>query len=237
MFDILGFAAQRLCFNVTDMETLGALFEVSDTSVSKTPDHYSFQRLFLPNITQLDITLRLDLPAVEVSRDTSTGETHCLRNGRRRYTFQRPFDDIEEYRQLWSGVPAKIFEHKELRKLRIWLDHPDDLGWAIVRKREVLSTFERLAIPQHLNLVMYIPLVFPEKEEPKRSSFRNVTEAKGSSLPSFEICRFQRPHFESQFEKWREEELNADISLPLVHIHWAPQSLRDAAMAMFNGLS
>ncbi|KAI4595944.1 hypothetical protein KJ359_006235 [Pestalotiopsis sp. 9143b] len=175
-FEVVELMTQRLCFNVTDLQTMDALFDVPSTSLSA----FSFRHSILPRVTQLGITLRLDLPtfqALEASVPTSEN---------------MPSTELTECTQIWSSVAAKILELQKLCQIRVWMDHSDVSFWAVVNERALLSPFERLAIPKQLNLVFYLPFVHPQLEDSTRHYIEKLNRVRNSPTTTFMIRRFLR---------------------------------------------
>jgi len=141
--DVVDFTADMAVFNVTDLDTLNRLLQRAGTSSSGISSSFSFLTSVLPYIRKLNITLRSP-PAGALTASWASQLT------------------------IWLRLCPAIAQLKELRRLRIWLDHNDQSSWSIVNERAILSPLTPLTSISNLNISVNLPKLHPHLERPDR---------------------------------------------------------------------
>ena len=173
-------------FNVTDLDTLGCLLQGVDTSSSRTSSASSFLTSVLPYIRKLNITLRLPL------RICKALENPVADSNPRSPPAGGSTADWASQLTAWLQLCPTIAQLKELRRLRIWLDHNNQSSWSIVNERAILSPLMPLTSIPNLNISINLPKLHPYLERPDRHF------GEDSPAPIFKIHRRLRQRYHGE---------------------------------------
>ncbi|KAK8102369.1 hypothetical protein PG984_015515 [Apiospora sp. TS-2023a] len=217
-YEILDCIKERVCFHVTDLETLGCLFrQFASSQDSSRAD--GFPELLRPPIGELHITLSLPLPFFEYFDDQPSAPGQE----------QAPL--FKEKAELWATIPQNILAHlPSLRMLSIWLDHIQKPYWSVVHERHLLRPFEQLAkLGGHFDLSFDLPKLKPKIGGPSRLFLEEEDTGVCCFHPSSTPLQIRRRLRQRQRAAW------PDLSKPgVVYYHDFPMGL---GYAVWDGLS
>ncbi|KAF2650552.1 hypothetical protein K491DRAFT_128108 [Lophiostoma macrostomum CBS 122681] len=150
-FEVAETIADVTTFHVNDLDTLRNLVSLPSELESGRSSTSILFGFILPNLKELNISLRLDLDTYKAFDNTgdSGGSESSLSSA-------------------WTGLLLANKHSSQLRRLWIWLDHTDPCSWSVVNERAVLSPFAALANDLNLEVSIDLPKLHPKWESPHR---------------------------------------------------------------------
>ncbi|KAK8070730.1 hypothetical protein PG997_010933 [Apiospora hydei] len=146
-FEILDVMREQVCFHITDLDTIGTLFQYLSASPA-TSGSLGFEGLVAPHIQKLEVALSLPLAFFEYFDDQPSAPGREL----------APL--FQEQARIWTEMPQGIDKLlPSLRKLSIWLDHTQRPYWSVLHERAVLRPFEQLGNLSRLDLSFDLPML------------------------------------------------------------------------------
>jgi hypothetical protein len=123
---------------------------------------HSFLSSVFLNIKELHITMRLSLAECkEIERLTADSIPDFSR-------VEVSAAVLQPRTTAWLHICPAIAQLKELRRLRIWVDHDDESSWSVVNERAILYPLEPLIGIADLDMSVSLPKLHPRHENPYR---------------------------------------------------------------------
>ncbi|KAF2188487.1 hypothetical protein K469DRAFT_565729, partial [Zopfia rhizophila CBS 207.26] len=182
--EVLRFTTDTRQFIFTDLGTLARIFQ--DAYPSCNIGTSSFPLSSFPWIRELNITLRLPLPAYETFERTRANPS-CPDP-----TADASTTALETQAATWTQLSSSIARLKRIQSLHICLDHDDQSSWSVVNERATLSHLSLLSEVPDLAVTVTLPKLHPRFE----STERHFTA--DSSPPWFELHRKLRQRYHGE---------------------------------------
>lgn len=148
--------ADTTAVHVNDLDTLRNLFPLPGEIESGQASTSVLLSSILPNLKELNITLRLHwvtYKALESNSDSGGSESSLS--------------------SVWTGLLLAVKHLSKLRRLQIWLDHTGPCSWSMVNERAVLSPLASLTNIPNLEVYINLPKLHPKWESPHRHFTEN----------------------------------------------------------------